>query len=36
LLNWGLGGAAAFVLLLITLALYALQVRWFGAPGREA
>ncbi len=35
LLNWGLGGAAAFVLLVITLALYALQVRFFGAPGRE-
>ncbi len=27
LLNWGLGGAAAFLLLVITLALYALQVR---------
>ncbi len=35
LLNWGLGGAAAFVLLVLTLALYALQVRLFGAPGRE-
>lgn len=36
LLDWGLGGAAAFVLLILTLALYALQVRLFGAPGREA
>lgn len=35
LLNWGLGGAAALVLLVFTLALYALQVRYFGAPGRE-
>lgn len=35
LLNWGLRGAAAFVLLVITLAPYALQVRYFGAPGRE-
>ena len=32
LLNWGLGGAAAFVLLVLTLALYALQVRLLGAP----
>ena len=30
LLNWGLGGAAAFVLLVLTLVLYALQVRFFG------
>lgn len=36
LLKWGLGGAAAFVLLIITLALYALQVRYLGAPGRGA
>jgi putative spermidine/putrescine transport system permease protein len=35
LLNWGLGGAAAFVLLVMTLALYAMQVRYFGAPGQE-
>lgn len=27
LLNWGMGGAAAFALLVLTLALYALQVR---------
>ncbi|ESR23750.1 ABC transporter, membrane spanning protein [Lutibaculum baratangense AMV1] len=27
LLNWGLGGAAAFVLLVVTLAIYALQIR---------
>jgi putative spermidine/putrescine transport system permease protein len=31
LVNWGLGGAAAFVLLVVTLALYALQLRLFGA-----
>lgn len=31
LLNWGLGGAAAFLLLVITLALYAVQVRLLGA-----
>ncbi len=36
LLDWGLGGAAAFVLLVLTLALYAVQVLLFGAPGREA
>mgnify|MGYP000279711413 CR=1 FL=1 len=29
LVNWGLGGAAAFVLLVITLALYAIQLRFF-------
>lgn len=29
LLNWGLGGAAALVLLVVTLALYALQLRFF-------
>ena len=28
LLNWGLGGAAAFILLVVTLAIYALQVRY--------
>lgn len=36
LLDWGLGGAAAFVLLVLTLALYAVQVHLFGTPGREA
>lgn len=30
LLNWGLGGAAAFILLAVTLAIYALQVRFLG------
>ncbi|MCA8869023.1 MAG: ABC transporter permease [Rhodobacteraceae bacterium] len=30
LLNWGLGSAAAFVLLVVTLAIYALQIRFFG------
>lgn len=30
LLNWGLGGAAAFVLLVATLAIYALQIRLIG------
>jgi len=34
LLNWGMGGAAALVLLLITLALYALQLRFFNANGK--
>lgn len=29
LLNWGMGGAAAFALLVLTLALYALQLRLF-------
>ena len=29
LLNWGMGGAAAFILLVVTLALYALQLRLF-------
>jgi putative spermidine/putrescine transport system permease protein len=34
LLNWGLAGAAAFVLLLVTLSLYAVQLRFSGrAPG---
>ena len=32
LVNWGLGGAAAFVLLVVTLALYALQLRLIGEP----
>lgn len=31
LVNWGMGAAAAFALLVITLALYALQLRLFGA-----
>lgn len=31
LLNWGMGGAAAFVLLVVTLAIYALQLRLFGS-----
>ncbi|MCB1883818.1 MAG: ABC transporter permease [Geminicoccaceae bacterium] len=31
LLDWGMGGAAAFVLLVVTLALYALQVRFLGS-----
>ena len=35
LLNWGLAGAAALVLLVVTLALYAVQIRWFGF-GRTA
>lgn len=30
LLNWGLAGAAAFVLLAVTLAIYAFQIRFFG------
>ncbi|MFD2273041.1 ABC transporter permease [Undibacterium arcticum] len=30
LLNWGLAGAASFVLLVITLSLYAVQLRYFG------
>lgn len=30
LLNWGLGGAAALVLMLVTLGLYALQLRLYG------
>jgi putative spermidine/putrescine transport system permease protein len=33
LLNWGMGGAAALVLLSVTMALYILQVRLFGAKG---
>lgn len=31
LLNWGLGSAAAFILLTVTMALYALQLRLVGA-----
>jgi putative spermidine/putrescine transport system permease protein len=30
LLNWGLAGAAAVILLLVTLAIYAVQFRYFG------
>lgn len=33
LVNWGMGGAAALVLLTVTLALYALQLRLFGTAG---
>ncbi|OJF94412.1 ABC transporter permease [Pararhizobium antarcticum] len=33
LVNWGMGGAAALVLLVVTLTLYALQLRLFG-PAR--
>ncbi|HBD90517.1 MAG: ABC transporter permease [Rhodobacteraceae bacterium GWE1_64_9] len=29
LLNWGMGGAAAFLLLIVTLGLYAVQLRFF-------
>lgn len=29
LVNWGMGGAAALVLLVVTLALYAVQLRYF-------
>lgn len=35
LVNWGMGGAAAFVLLIVTLGLYALQLRFFGLAGQE-
>jgi len=30
LVNWGMGGAAALVLLVVTLLLYAVQLRLFG------
>jgi len=33
LVNWGMGGAAALVLLSVTLSLYALQLRVFGTAG---
>ena len=33
LVNWGLGGAAAFILLVVTLALYAIQLRYFEPKG---
>lgn len=29
LVNWGMGGAAAFILLVVTLGLYAVQLRFF-------
>ncbi|MGV3550925.1 ABC transporter permease [Rhizobium sp.] len=35
LVNWGMGGAAALVLLVVTLALYAVQLRYFN-PTRGA
>lgn len=35
LVNWGMGGAAALALLVVTLSLYALQLRLFGAAGGE-
>ncbi|WP_432256421.1 ABC transporter permease [Limimaricola sp. AA108-03] len=35
LVNWGMGGAAAFVLLVVTLALYAVQLRLVG-PAKGA
>ncbi|PZM08804.1 ABC transporter permease [Rhizobium tubonense] len=31
LVNWGMGGAAALVLLVVTLVLYAVQLRFFGS-----
>lgn len=34
LVNWGMGGAAAFILLVVTLALYALQLRLFEGKAR--
>lgn len=33
LVNWGMGGAVALVLLVVTLSLYALQLRLFGVAG---
>ncbi|CUX49006.1 ABC transporter permease [Agrobacterium sp. LC34] len=33
LVNWGMGGAAALVLLVVTLTLYAVQLKFFGAAG---
>ncbi len=35
LLNWGLAGAAAFVLLVLTLALYTVQARYLAPHGRN-
>ena len=36
LLNWGLGGAAALVLMVVTLGLYAVQLRLFGNSGNAS
>ena len=37
LLKWGLAGAAAVVLLVVSLSIYALQFRFFGfGPAHEA
>lgn len=33
LVNWGMGGAAAFILLIVTLSLYAVQLRFFEPEG---
>lgn len=33
LVNWGMGGAAAFILLIVTLTLYAVQLRFFEPEG---
>ncbi|QRM57526.1 ABC transporter permease [Sinorhizobium sp. BG8] len=33
LVNWGMGGAAALVLLVVTLTLYAIQLKLFGTAG---
>jgi putative spermidine/putrescine transport system permease protein len=35
LVNWGMGGAAALVLLVVTLSLYAVQLRLFGTARME-
>jgi len=35
LVNWGMGGAAALVLLVVTLTLYAVQLRLFGTARME-
>ncbi len=35
LLNWGLAGAASFVLLVVTLALYAVQARYLAPHGQK-
>jgi putative spermidine/putrescine transport system permease protein len=35
LVNWGMGGAAALVLLVVTLTLYAIQLRLFGTARME-
>ena len=36
LLNWGLAGAASFVLLVVTLALYAVQARYLSPHRQQA